>query len=236
MYLFTVLKDMSGVRVGMNKTIEFNQRVTIKVSCRMMFDNYPFDAHLCKFRVGSCEFFGRLSLNYTVSQLRFSDFYLHDIVTCTSRYSDPVNSGSGHRQRNLQYVISFTDLRRPEDTTVELSSGNYSACGFRVHLNRKRSQLIFQIYLPCILFVFVSWVSFLIRPQVVPGRMALLVTLFLVLVNIFNTVRSGSPIPSSTQLNAIDTYLVVSIFMVFLALLEYAIVLFAINVSEIRVF
>jgi hypothetical protein len=36
----------------------------------------------------------------------------------------------------------------------------------------------------------VSWVSFLIKPEVVPGRMALLVTLFLVLINIFNSVRS----------------------------------------------
>ena len=40
------------------------------------------------------------------------------------------------------------------------------------------------------LFVGVSWVSFLIKPEVVPGRMALLVTIFLVLVNIFNTARS----------------------------------------------
>jgi hypothetical protein len=40
------------------------------------------------------------------------------------------------------------------------------------------------------MFVVVSWVSFLIKPEVVPGRMALLVTLFLVLINIFNSVRS----------------------------------------------
>ena len=39
------------------------------------------------------------------------------------------------------------------------------------------------------MFVVVSWVSFLIKPEVVPGRMALLVTLFLVLINIFNSVR-----------------------------------------------
>ena len=39
------------------------------------------------------------------------------------------------------------------------------------------------------MFVIVSWVSFLINPHVVPGRMGLLVTLFLVLINIFNSVR-----------------------------------------------
>ncbi len=64
--------------------------------------------------------------------------------------------------------------------------------------------------------------------------MALLVTLFLVLVNIFNTVRSNAPIPASTSLNATDTYLVVSILMVFLALLEYAVVLLFMNVSTLK--
>ena len=45
------------------------------------------------------------------------------------------------------------------------------------------------MYLPSFMFVVTSWVSFLIKPEVVPGRMALLVTLFLVLINIFNSVR-----------------------------------------------
>ena len=58
-----------------------------------------------------------------------------------------------------------------------------------------------------------SWVSFLIKPEVVPGRMGLLVTLFLVLINIFNSVREQAPI--SSRLNAIDLYLVVCIFLVF---------------------
>eukprot|EP00094_Tigriopus_californicus_P000553 TCALIF_00535-PA protein Name:"Similar to glra1 Glycine receptor subunit alphaZ1 (Danio rerio)" AED:0.12 eAED:0.12 QI:216/0.8/1/1/0.8/0.83/6/144/339 len=44
----------------------------------------------------------------------------------------------------------------------------------------------------------------------------------------YNT-KSSAPIPASTSLNAIDLYLVVSILMVFLALLEYAVVLFSIN-------
>jgi hypothetical protein len=43
------------------------------------------------------------------------------------------------------------------------------------------------------LFVVVSWISFVVPPDVIPGRMALLVTLFLVLVNIFNTVTSNTP-------------------------------------------
>ena len=79
------------------------------------------------------------------------------------------------------------------------------------------------------MFVIVSWVSFLVKPEVVPGRykiltpinnihllskrMAMLVTLFLVLINIFNSVRENAPI--SSRLNAVDLYLVACIFFVF---------------------
>ena len=54
---------------------------------------------------------------------------------------------------------------------------------------------IITYYLPSGLFVLVSWISFLIPPDIVPGRMALLITLFLVLVNIFNNVNTNSPRP-----------------------------------------
>ena len=152
----------------------------------------------------------------------FLDYYLQDTVTCTSRYEMPTS------QRNLQHKVTFLELTSA-DGVVALTSGNYSACGFQLLLGRKRSQLIFQIYLPCILFVCVSWTSFLIRPEVVPGRMALLVTLFLVLINIFNTVRSNAPSQLSRSLNAIDLYIVGSIIMVFFALFEYAIILWSMN-------
>ena len=76
---------------------------------------------------------------------------------------------------------------------VFLVSGNYAACGFQIQLVRKTMQYLVQVYLPSCMFVVVSWVSFLIKPEVVPGRMALLVTLFLVLINIFNSVRSAEP-------------------------------------------
>ena len=43
------------------------------------------------------------------------------------------------------------------------------------------------------LFVIVSWMSFLITMDEIGGRMGLLVILFLLLVNIFNTVATNTP-------------------------------------------
>lgn len=193
-----VLKEMSGVRIRRNKTIHYELGVRVTVSCRMMFDDYPLDAHTCQFQVGSY-------------------YDTNKIVTCTSSYVHDIS-----RQRSLQHYIQFENL--PEkDQSVVLPSGTYAACGFQVQLQRKQMQYLIQVYLPSCMFVVVSWVSFLIKPEVVPGRMALLVTLFLVLINIFNSVRERAPI--SSRLNAVDLYLVVCIFWVFGALMEYAVIL-----------
>ena len=51
-----------------------------------------------------------------------------------------------------------------------------------MQIKRKTMQVLVQVYLPSFMFVIVSWISYLVKPEVVPGRMALLVTLFLVLV------------------------------------------------------
>ena len=75
-------------------------------------------------------------------------------------------------------------------------------------------------YLPSGLFVVVSWVSFLIPPEVVPGRMAMLITLFLVLINIFNIVTTNSP--NVEGMTAIAAWMLVCIFFVFGALVGYA--------------
>ena len=49
-------------------------------------------------------------------------------------------------------------------------------------LTRRMSHYMITYYLPSSLFVVVSWTSFLIPSEDIQGRMALLVTLFLVLV------------------------------------------------------
>ena len=72
---------------------------------------------------------------------------------------------------------------------------------FLQNLSRHVMSYIITYYLPSGLFVLVSWISFLIPPDIVPGRMALLITLFLVLVNIFNSTTNLSA-QRMTKLNA----------------------------------
>ena len=92
----------------------------------------------------------------------------------------------------LDYQITIKDLK-PEETHYLALGMNYSVAGFEMILQRKMSFYIVTYYLPSGLFVVVSWISFLVNPEVIPGRMTLLVTIFLVLINIFNTIQTNSP-------------------------------------------
>ncbi len=72
-----------------------------------------------------------------------------------------------------------------------------------------------------------SQVSFLIPPEIVPGRMTLLVTLFLVLINIFNNITSNSP--NVEGLTSISAWVITCILFTFGALAGYAAILFKKN-------
>ena len=65
----------------------------------------------------------------------------------------------------------------PEDVFQWRDIGNYSVCGFRVSLRRRSFKFIFNNYIPGALFVLVSWVSFLIPPDLIPGRCRLRTTI-----------------------------------------------------------
>jgi len=199
-----ILNEMAGLRISRSKKVTFDIKVTIEISCLMDFSDYPFDEHTCNFQVGSY-------------------FYDRNSVTCSSEFRDPKQSRES-TERALQHSVEFRSLPKAQ-RTVRLASGNYAACGFQIFLQRKHQPLIYQIYIPCCLFVSVSWISFVIDPKVIPGRMSLLVILFLVIINVFNNVRSSAPSSASSKLNAIDKFMMTCIFMIFSAIFEYALIL-----------
>ena len=65
----------------------------------------------------------------------------------------------------LDYDINIYPLN-PEDTSYTALNMNYSVAGFQLVLTRKASFYVVTYYLPSGLFVVVSWISFLINPEV----------------------------------------------------------------------
>ena len=130
------------------------------------------------------------------------------------------------------YRIEVNPLKE-EDSFYEwnfgsMSTVNMSLAGFELSLQRNIQKYLVNYYLPSGILVVVSWVrsnenikvilqsfsffhfpkaGFLIPPELVPGRMTLLVTIFLVLINIFNNVTDKSPNVEGRGFTAISSNL-----------------------------
>jgi hypothetical protein len=94
------------------------------------------------------------------------------------------------RQRPLAVTVRIQDLAEKEKMVeVRNSSGHvvaiYSVFGFKFLTERGIQSFIFRTYFPAAIGVFVSWVSFMIEQSAVAGRMALLVTLSLMEINLY---------------------------------------------------
>lgn len=72
---------------------------------------------------------------------------------------------------------------------IIMSLGEHSAARLKITLSRELRGYLLESYLPSSLFVIISWGSFCVIPEIVPGRMVLLVTTLLSLVTMFDTVR-----------------------------------------------
>ena len=91
-------------------------------------------------------------------------------------------------------------------------------------LTRNSAKYLYIYYLPTGMFVSVSWVSFLIPAEQIPGRVGLLINLFLVATNIFNTIIDVSP--NTEGMTAISAWMIAYMCFVFLEMMEYAVLLY----------
>lgn len=131
------------------------------------------------------------------------------------------------KQHKLAYDISFQKMPSKDEVmyvhTAETSA--LSADGFDIVLKRKTRPYMLNIYMPTTALVIISWIAFLIPPDMVPGRMGLLVTVFLVLSNIATGTRALSP--DSGSLTVVDIWLLACTAFVAVALCEYALILYS---------
>ena len=89
---------------------------------------------------------------------------------------------------------------------------------------RRRSMYyIFQMYIPCVCIVALSWVSFWINHEAVPARVALSITTVLTISYMRGNVNAG--MPRVSYLKSIDYFLLGGFVFIFMTLLEYVLVL-----------
>jgi len=169
----STLKNAGTVTIFRNGSVHYDSHIRLTVgTCFMSFTNYPMDEQLCRV----------LSVSHSNS--------IHEVVL---RGSISYNT---EFQRPLQYKLELRHL--PDNYTfMVLEDAMYSVQGFEVKLARKLIPSITKLYIPSQLLVGLSWLAFFVPPEVISGRMVLLITLLLMLTHLGIAVEAESPPYSS---------------------------------------
>ncbi|XP_050962063.1 glycine receptor subunit alpha-3 isoform X2 [Labeo rohita] len=196
-----VTTDNKLLRIFKNGNVLYSIRLTLTLSCPMDLKNFPMDVQTC---IMQLESFG-----YTMNDLIFE-----------WQEKGPVQVAEGLTLP--QFILKDeSDLRY---CTKHYNTGKFTCIEVRFHLERQMGYYLIQMYIPSLLIVILSWVSFWINMDAAPARVALGITTVLTM----TTQSSGSrtSLPKVSYVKAIDIWMAVCLLFVFSALLEYAAVNF----------
>ena len=112
-------------------------------------------------------------------------------------------------------------------------SGAFSCLEIQFILTRDVGYFIIQVYLPSLLVVILSWVSFWINVEASPARVS--IGLLTVLTTTTQSTSINASMPRVSYVKAIDVWMSVCLVFVFAALLEYALVNVLVRRRGIRI-
>ncbi|XP_065108507.1 glycine receptor subunit alpha-2 isoform X1 [Paramisgurnus dabryanus] len=192
-----VTTDNKLLRIFKDGTVLYSIRLTLILSCPMDLKNFPMDVQTCTMQLES---FG-----YTMNDLIFE--WLD---------KGPVQMADGLTLP--QFIIR--DEKDLGYCTKHYNTGKFTCIEVKFQLERQMGYYLIQMYIPSLLIVILSWVSFWINMDAAPARVALGITTVLTM----TTQSSGSraSLPKVSYVKAIDIWMAVCLLFVFAALLEYA--------------
>ncbi|XP_029785314.1 gamma-aminobutyric acid receptor subunit theta [Suricata suricatta] len=178
-------------------TVRYGIRLTTTAACSLNLQKFPLDKQTCKLEVES--------YGYTVE-----DILLY--------WEGNENAIQGTEKLHIPQ-FSFLD-KTMTSQEVFFYTGSYVRLILKFLVQREVTSYLVQIYWPTVLITVVSWISFWMNYESSAAR----VTVGLTSMFILNAINSHlrDKLPQVSCIKAIDIYMVVCFFFVFLSLLEYA--------------
>uniref|UniRef100_A0A8C6CPW9 Gamma-aminobutyric acid receptor subunit beta n=1 Tax=Moschus moschiferus TaxID=68415 RepID=A0A8C6CPW9_MOSMO len=177
-------------------TVRYGIRLTTTTACSMNLEKFPLDKQTCKLEVESYA--------YTVD----------DILLYWE------GSGNAIQGTEKLHIPQFSFLGKTISTNkVFFHTGSYVRLILRFLVKRQVTGYLVQIYWPSVLTTVVSWISFWMNYEFSTARVTVGLTSMLIL-NSINSLLWGI-FPQFSYIKAIDIYMVVCFFFVFLSLVEY---------------
>uniref|UniRef100_A0A8C6SFQ4 Gamma-aminobutyric acid type A receptor subunit gamma3 n=1 Tax=Neogobius melanostomus TaxID=47308 RepID=A0A8C6SFQ4_9GOBI len=179
------------LRIWNNGKILYTLRMTINAECQLQLHNFPMDEHSCP--------------------LVFSSYgYPRDEIIYKWKRKSVETSDQKYWRL---YQFDFMGLRIPQTC-------DYVVMTVYFDLSRRMGYFTIQTYIPCILTVVLSWVSFWIKSDATPARTALGITTVLTMTTLSTVARNS--LPRVSYVTAMDLFVTVCFLFVFAAMIEYA--------------
>ncbi|KAI1234698.1 Gamma-aminobutyric acid receptor subunit alpha-3, partial [Lamprotornis superbus] len=174
-------------------------RLTIHAECPMHLEDFPMDVHACPLKFGSYA--------YTKTEV------IYTWTLGKDKSVEVAKGGSRLNQYDLLGHVVGTEM-------VRSSTGEYVVMTTHFHLKRKIGYFVIQTYLPCIMTVILSQVSFWLNRESVPARTVFGVTTVLTMTTLSISARNS--LPKVAYATAMDWFIAVCYAFVFSALIEFA--------------
>ncbi|XP_034650491.1 glycine receptor subunit alphaZ1 isoform X4 [Drosophila subobscura] len=194
----TLTHKFTSVTLYKNKTVRYAARMHAIIACQMEFQLYPMDIQVCPIHIES------FSSNNQKVKLRWSD----SGVTLNPEL------------KLLQYNLGQPLQLEESDGYMPEKVGNFSRLTVYFRFERQIGHHLIQTFAPSSLVVMLSWFSFWLGLDAIPGRVTLLVTCMLTLVTMF----TGADIPPVAYVKALDLWMAGCMLSVFAALAEFVVV------------
>nr|DBA16336.1 TPA: hypothetical protein GDO54_003739 [Pyxicephalus adspersus] len=186
------------IRLQPDGVILYSSRITSTVSCDMDLTKYPMDEQEC------------------LLDLESYGYSAEDILYYWSDNQEQI-----HGLEKLELAqFTITDYKFTREVMNFKSAGQFPRLTLTFQLKRNRGMYIIQSYVPSILLVTMSWVSFWISQSAVPARVSLGITTVLTMTTLMDCARSS--LPRASAIKALDVYFLICYVFVFAALVEYA--------------
>ncbi|CAB3404640.1 unnamed protein product [Caenorhabditis bovis] len=181
-----------------NGTVWYDCRISLTVLCMQDLANYPLDSQTCGLRI--------LSYAYDSEQL---------VITWNGATPVEVNKQIRMPDMHLKHIKFYT-------RSEEYATGIWSCAVAEFHVNREITHHIIQSYIPTSLIVIISWFSFWLDVEAVPGRVSLSITTLLTLATQSSAARMA--LPQASDVKAIDVWMGTCMAFVFSAMIEFTVV------------
>ncbi|XP_060605811.1 glycine receptor subunit alpha-2-like isoform X1 [Ruditapes philippinarum] len=175
--------------------VQYSLRISATLQCNMDLSKYPLDSQICYVMMES--------YGYSTENLEF-------------RWNpSPVS-----RDQRLQLAQFKLGDMRTFQCDKQYVAVNYTCITLEFELKRSFGYYITQIYIPSILIVCLSWVSFWLDIDAVPARISL--GLLTVLTMTTQSAGARSSLPKVSYVKGIDVWMATCLLFVFAALIEFA--------------